>query len=96
MNSEEEGARTLPDSGGSRPEGAGGSGNAPGGDDEEDPVMSMVRRQLERTNPPDTKALYGRAIRLDPSLRELSLRQFHAKYPLKVKREKAREEGDGS
>lgn len=61
-------------------------------DPEDDPVMAMVRRQLERENPPDTKALYGRAIRIDPSLRELSLRQFHAKYPLKIKREKARRE----
>lgn len=59
--------------------------------EDEDPIMSMVRKQLDRTNPPGTKALYGRAVRLDPSIRELSLRQFHAKYPLKIKRERARE-----
>lgn len=64
------------------------------GDDDDDPVMAMVRRQLDRDNPPDTKALYGRAIHLDSSIRELSLRQFHAKYPLKIKRERARQEDD--
>lgn len=68
-----------------------GRGEGQGGDDG-DPIMDMVRRQLDRENPPDTKALYGRAIRLDPSIRELSLRQFHAKYPLKIKRERARDD----
>lgn len=58
----------------------------------EDPVMAMVRRQLDRENPPDTKAMYGRAVRIDPSIRDLSLRQFHAKYPLKIKRQRARRE----
>lgn len=69
---------------------SGGGAGQDGGD--EDPIMEMVRRQLDRENPPDTKALYGRAIRLDPSMRELSLRQFHAKYPLKIKRERARDD----
>jgi hypothetical protein len=75
---------------------ADGEATGAGSDDaDEDAIMSMVRRQLDRANPPDTKALYGRAIRLDPSIRELSLRQFHAKYPLKIKRERARREEDG-
>lgn len=75
----------------SDPDVGGRGGN---GDDEDDPVMAMVRRQLDRDNPPDTKALYGRAIHLDSSIRDLSLRQFHAKYPLKIKRERARQEDE--
>lgn len=55
-------------------------------------VMRMVKRQLNRKNPPDTKALYGRAMHIDPSIRELSVRQFHARYPLQVKRQRARKQ----
>lgn len=57
-----------------------------------DEVLDMVRRQLHRANPPSTEALYGRAARIDNSLRELSLRQFNARYPLQVRREMARAE----
>lgn len=54
-------------------------------------VLEMVRTQLERDPPPSTTALYGRAVRINSDIYELSLRQFHAKYPLRVKREQARE-----
>lgn len=53
-------------------------------------VMEMVREQLGRRSPPSVPALYGRAVRIDPSIRELSLRQFNARFPLQVRREKAR------
>lgn len=52
-----------------------------------DEILEMVRTQLERDNPPDTKALYGRAARIDESVRELDLRQFNAKYVLQVRRQ---------
>lgn len=55
-----------------------------------DDVLKMVREELQRPSSPSTAALYSRAIRIDPSIRELTLRQFNAKYPLRVKREKAR------
>lgn len=57
-------------------------------------VLSMVRRQLERDPPPSTTALYGRATRVNRDIYQLSLRQFHAMYPLRVKREKARDADD--
>ena len=55
----------------------------------------MVREQLERDPPPPLSALYGRAVRLDPEIRNLDLRQFNAKYPLQVRRRKKRSEGGG-
>lgn len=58
----------------------------------EEKILNMVREQLQRTNPPSTEALYGRAARIDSSIRALSLRQFNARYPLRVRREMAREE----
>lgn len=54
-------------------------------------ILEMVRDQLQRTNPPSTEALYGRAVRIDEAVRELTLRQFHAHFPLRVHRERARE-----
>lgn len=53
-------------------------------------VLAMVREQLDRDPPPSTTALYGRAAAINSDIYELSLRQFHAKYPLRVKRQKAR------
>lgn len=57
-------------------------------------VLEMVRRQLERDPPPDTRALYGRAAHLDDSVFDLSLRQFNALYVLRVKRERKRREDE--
>ncbi len=59
-------------------------------------VLAMVRRQLDRDPPPSTAALYGRAARINRDIYDLSLRQFHAKYPLRVKREQARRERQAS
>lgn len=63
-------------------------------DGSDDRILEMVRRQLGRKNPPTTEALYGRAARIDPSIRDLTLRQFFAKYPLRVKRAQARRQKD--
>lgn len=58
-------------------------------------LRQMIRRQLRRRRPPDTKALYGRAVRIDPEIRQLDLRQFNARHVLPVRREMKREEGPG-
>lgn len=58
-------------------------------------VLEMVRDQLSRDPPPSTSALYGRAAHMNEEIWDLSLRQFHAMYPLRVKREEAREEASG-
>lgn len=60
--------------------------------EKQEEILDMVRRQLQRTNPPDTEALYGRAARIDEGIKDLTLRQFNARYPLRVRREMAREE----
>lgn len=49
-------------------------------------VMELVRQELERDPGASTQALYERAREVDPSIGELSTRQFHARYPLQVKR----------
>lgn len=65
---------------------------------EKDPkVVKMVRDQLvRRKSPPNVKALYGRAIRINEEIRDLSLRQFNALYPLQVRRELKRKEREAS
>lgn len=63
---------------------------------EPDPdVLEMVREQLDRESPPSTEALYGRAVRINRDIYELSLRQFNATYVLRVKRERKRDEAGG-
>lgn len=51
-------------------------------------VMEMVAKALEED--PDVKAevLYERAREIDAGIGDLSLRQFHARYPLPVKRKR--------
>lgn len=65
---------------------------------EKDPkVVKMVRDQLvRRKSPPNVKALYGRAIRINEQIRDLSLRQFNALYPLQVRRELKRKESEAT
>lgn len=65
---------------------------------EKDPkVVKMVRNQLvRRKSPPNVKALYGRAIRINEAIRDLSLRQFNALYPLQVRRELKRKESEAA
>lgn len=64
---------------------------------ETDPrVLDMVREQLRRDPPPPLGALYGRAVRIDPRIRQLDLREFNARYALRVRRQlKAEENGAG-
>lgn len=52
-------------------------------------VMEMVRKELEANPDAENKDLYRKAEKLDASIGDLSLRQFHARYPLQVKRKRA-------
>lgn len=58
-----------------------------------DKVMDMVRKELEKNPDAENKALYEKATRVDSSIADLTLRQFHARYPLQVKRQKAQKSG---
>lgn len=81
---------TSPAAGPGEDPGESSAGEGSAGLDED--VLEMVRRQLDRDSPPSTTALYGRAVQINRDIYDLTLRQFHAKYPLRVKREKARRE----
>lgn len=53
---------------------------------DDDKVMSLVERELEKDPKISSQALYDKAQKVDPEVAKLTLRQFHAKYPLQVKR----------
>lgn len=46
----------------------------------------MVRSELDRDPEVGLDALFDKAREIDPAVAELSRRQFHARYPLQVKR----------
>jgi hypothetical protein len=48
--------------------------------------MDMVRREVQKDPGVKSGELYEQAKKLDRSISSLSLRQFHARYPLQVKR----------
>jgi hypothetical protein len=48
--------------------------------------MTFVERQLKKDPKTPSRKLFERAKKMDPAVARLSLRQFHAKYPLQVKR----------
>lgn len=52
-------------------------------------VMNMVRKELEKNPDAENRDLYEKATKVDGSIEDLTLRQFHARYPLQVKRQKA-------
>lgn len=52
-------------------------------------VMDMVRKELDENPEMETDALFDKAKAMDSSLEDLSLRQFHARYPLQVKRQRS-------
>lgn len=49
-------------------------------------IMDMVRKELEKDRSAATSDLYEKAKKIDPAIGDLTARQFHAKYPLQVKR----------
>lgn len=52
----------------------------------EDKVMKMVEKELRQNPDVSNEELFKKAKDVDSSVEDLSLRQFHAKYPLQVKR----------
>jgi hypothetical protein len=52
-------------------------------------VMEMVREEIHRNPGVRTEELFEKAKKLDKSVAGLSVRQFHARYPLQVKRQLA-------
>jgi len=62
-------------------------------------VMDLVRKELVKDPSISSEALYQKARKVDRSIGSLSIRQFHARYPLQVKRisaaEKKRRSGAG-
>lgn len=61
-----------------------------------DKVMDMVRKELDENPDAENRELYEKATKVDGSIADLTLRQFHARYPLQVKRQKAQKSGGGS
>lgn len=60
---------------------------------EKDRIMEMVRKELEKDPGIENKELYAKASDIDESVEDLTLRQFHARYPLQVKRQMAQDSG---
>ncbi len=50
-------------------------------------VMDMVRDEIQRNPGVRTEELFEKAKKLDKSVSGLSVRQFHARYPLQIKRQ---------
>lgn len=49
-------------------------------------IMEMVQKELAKDRSAATSDLYEKARKIDPAIGNLTARQFHAKYPLQVKR----------
>lgn len=54
-----------------------------------DRVLEMVKAEIEKDPGVRTQELFDRAKKLDKSVAGMSIRQFHARYPLQVKRMRA-------
>jgi chromatin remodeling complex protein RSC6 len=52
-------------------------------------VMEMVRAELEKDPEVSVADLYQKARKISRSISSLTLRQFHARYPLQIKRKKS-------
>lgn len=61
-----------------------------------DAVMDMVRKELEKNPDAENRDLYEKATKVDDSIADLTLRQFHARYPLQVKRQRAQKKSGKS
>ncbi len=51
-----------------------------------DKVMQLVEKELKKNPKATAKELQQKAKAVSPSVGKLSVRQFHAKYPLQVRR----------
>jgi len=57
--------------------------------------MEMVEKALTAAPETSTSDLFEKAKDVDPGMKELSVRQFHARYPLQVKRRRSLAAGGG-
>lgn len=60
-----------------------------------DEVMQMVRKRIKKDPSVSNEVLKEEAEKIDPDIADLSSRQFHARYPLQVKRQLSRQKQDG-
>jgi hypothetical protein len=60
-----------------------------------DNVMRMVERELKKKPDISNQTLFEKAQKIDASIGKLTLRQFHARYPLQVKRRASASSGRG-
>lgn len=58
-------------------------------------VMEMVRREVEKNPSVPSQELFDKAKKMDSGLSRLDIRQFHASYPLQVKRLMKKSAGGG-
>lgn len=57
--------------------------------DDKGKVMEMVRGEIEKNPAVSSQELYEKAKKMDKSIGSMSIRQFHARFPLQVKRQRA-------
>lgn len=60
-----------------------------------DKVMAFVREQLEANPDIATAELFEKAKKVDDGVKQLSLRQFNARFPLQIKRKESLAKGGG-
>lgn len=60
-----------------------------------DEVMQMVRKRIKKDPSVSNEVLKEQAEKIDPDIADLSSRQFHARYPLQVKRQLSRQKQNG-
>lgn len=58
--------------------------------DRNEQVMEMVRRELDENPEIAMDVLFDKATEIDPAVAQMSRRQFHARYPLQIKRARGR------
>lgn len=58
-------------------------------------LFQYIERELEKNREISSAELFEGAKKAYPEVRKMTLRQFHARYPLQVKRRIARAEGRG-
>ena len=62
----------------------------------QDPVMSMVERALKAQPDIPSSELHAKVAKKHAAIGKLSTRQFHARYPLRVKKRWSLESGGGT
>ncbi|MDT8340013.1 MAG: hypothetical protein RQ751_00755 [Longimicrobiales bacterium] len=58
-------------------------------------IMAFVRKEMDKNPGIPTKELYARAQAAVKAAKDLTMRQFHARYPLQIKRQESLAAGGG-